>query len=141
LRLFDFSKIKIRNKETLLTFTILQTFSGVLFDIFLELHLKLNFSYTMVRSKEMKYGNLNETNGKWNGIIGMLQRKEVDFTIMDLTILAERSQVKFTVFSFTLKQKSNYYCSQRSIMLNVVVFWLSRLLFCFFRLLITVQQL
>ncbi len=47
----------------------------------------------MVLAEDLKYGNLNETNGKWNGIIGMLQRKEVDFTLMDLTILAERSQV------------------------------------------------
>jgi hypothetical protein len=47
----------------------------------------------MVPTKDMKYGSFNETSGKWNGIIGMLQRKEIDFSLMDLTILAERSQV------------------------------------------------
>jgi len=72
---------------------LFQTFSGVLFDIFQEVQVRLNFSYTMVPSKEMKIGSLNETNGKWNGIIGMLQRKEVDFSLMDLTVLPERSQV------------------------------------------------
>jgi len=47
----------------------------------------------MVPAEDMKFGSLNETNGKWNGIIGMLQRKEVDFSLMDLTVLPERSQV------------------------------------------------
>ena len=75
-----------------MTFTF-QAFSGVLFDIFSEIQSKLNFSYTMVPAKDMKYGSVNETNGNWNGIMGMLQGKEVDLTIMDLTILDERSQV------------------------------------------------
>ncbi len=72
---------------------LFQTFSGVLFDIFQEVQVRLNFSYTMVPAEDMKFGSLNETNGKWNGIIGMLQRKEVDFSLMDLTVLPERSQV------------------------------------------------
>ena len=47
----------------------------------------------MVQSTDINYGTLNESTGNWNGIIGMLQRKEVDLTIMDITILQERSKV------------------------------------------------
>ena len=47
----------------------------------------------MVPSCDLKYGNpINETKN-WSGIIGMLQRKEVDLTIMDVTVLLERAEV------------------------------------------------
>jgi hypothetical protein len=48
----------------------------------------------MVPSNDVIYGRLDESTGNWSGIIGMLQRKEVDLTIMDITILQERSQVE-----------------------------------------------
>ena len=82
------------NKKNILLTYFFQTFDGLLFNIFSVVQSKLNFSYTMVPSIDVNYGNLNESTGNWNGIIGMLQRKEVDLTIMDITILQERSKVK-----------------------------------------------
>ena len=47
----------------------------------------------MVLSRDLKYGSpINETKN-WSGIIGMLQRNEVDLSIMDLTVLLERAEV------------------------------------------------
>ena len=62
----------------------------------------LNFTYEMVLSHDLKYGNpINETKN-WSGIIGMLQRNEADMTIMDLTVLLERIEVVFVflVYNF-----------------------------------------
>ena len=44
------------------------------------------------------YYGVVEKNGKWNGMMGMLQRGEVDLIAADLTVSLERQQaVDFTV--------------------------------------------
>jgi hypothetical protein len=49
----------------------------------------------MVVSFDSKYGNpINDTKN-YSGIIGMLQRKEVDLSIMDITVFLERAEVTF----------------------------------------------
>jgi hypothetical protein len=46
------------------------------------------------------YGSLNDQN-QWTGLIGQISRNEVDFCVMDLTILFSRTQVKFLIrFNF-----------------------------------------
>ena len=55
---------------------------------------ELNFSFTMVESHQGKFGMKLE-NGSWSGQIGALQRNEIDFSIMDLTIISERAKVIF----------------------------------------------
>jgi len=52
----------------------------------------LNFSHTWVGPNNGKCG-LESPNGSWGGQIGALQRREIDLSIMDLTILFERAQV------------------------------------------------
>jgi hypothetical protein len=56
-------------------------------------HSELNFSYTLVPSKDGKYG-IQTKNNEWTGQIGLVQRSELDLSIMDLTVLFERSKVK-----------------------------------------------
>jgi hypothetical protein len=55
-------------------------------------HSELNFSYTLVPSKNGKYG-IKTKNNEWTGQIGLVQRNELDLSIMDLTVLFERSKV------------------------------------------------
>ena len=54
---------------------------------------ELYFNYSLVPSLDGSHGMLlnNETN--WSGQIGLLQRKELDLSIMDLTFTNERAQV------------------------------------------------
>ena len=58
----------------------------MLFDIFSAVQSELNFNYTLVKSKDGKYGKPNELN-QWNGQIGLVQRNEIDLSIMDVTVL------------------------------------------------------
>jgi len=46
-----------------------------------------------VPSKDGKYG-IQTKNNEWTGQIGLVQRSELDLSIMDLTVLFERSKVK-----------------------------------------------
>ena len=65
--------------------------SGLLVDIFNTVQSELNFSYTMIPST--KYGSLDEKK-QWSGLVGMVERSEVDFGVMDLTILFSRTKVQ-----------------------------------------------
>ena len=60
---------------------------------------KLNFSIEWVPVGENNFaGSFNNTTHAWNGIIGMLERDEIDSWIGDLSITKERSNViKFAV--------------------------------------------
>jgi len=59
---------------------------------------ELNFSYTLVPSKNGKYGTQNK-NKEWTGQIGLVQRNELDLSIMDLTVLFERSKVHINLIT------------------------------------------
>ena len=64
----------------------------MMFEIFSAIQAELKFNYTLVKSKDGTYGKLDETK-EWNGQVGLVQRKEIDFSISDLTVLVERSRV------------------------------------------------
>ncbi len=53
----------------------------------------------MVLSHDLKYGSPINGTKNWSGLIGMLQRNEADLTIMDLTVLLERTEVVFLFFT------------------------------------------
>lgn len=56
---------------------------------------ELGFDYILI--DEQKYGSILP-NGEWTGVIGALQKRNANFTIMDLTIMDLRSKViDFTV--------------------------------------------
>ena len=64
---------------------------GILMRLFKLLQSELNFNYTLVPSPDGIYGSNNK--GNWSGQIGLLQRKEIDISIMELTSTYERAQV------------------------------------------------
>ena len=64
-------------------------FKGIFANVWHELSDKMNFTYTIRRV----YMWGSETNGSWNGMIGMLKDGIVDIAAADLTITNERSKV------------------------------------------------
>ena len=67
--------------------------TGLMHDIAATLSRALNFTLDMVQTDI--YGQRLE-NGSWIGIVGMLERKEVDLTINDFSITEARSRVGIT---------------------------------------------
>ena len=74
---------------------LFQNYTGLLIDILMAVQEELKFSYTLIPSTDGIYGSLDRISGQWTGQIGQLQRKEIDFSIMDLTILLNRAMVWF----------------------------------------------
>jgi hypothetical protein len=70
---------------------LFQIYSGFLFNIFELVQKSLNFSYTFIPSVDGSYGSAYG-NG-WTGLIGMVARQEVDFSINDLSVAYDRSMV------------------------------------------------
>ncbi|KAK6186376.1 hypothetical protein SNE40_008422 [Patella caerulea] len=67
-------------------------YSGVTVELSDTLAKYLNFTYTFVQPNNGEYaGKTND--GKWQGLVGMLVRNEVDIVIADLTLTEERSKV------------------------------------------------
>ena len=64
-------------------------FKGIFANVWHELSDKMNFTYTIRRA----YMWGSETNGSWNGMIGMLNVDSADIAAADLTITSERSKV------------------------------------------------
>ena len=58
---------------------------------------ELNFNYSLVPSPDGSHGTLLNEENYWSGQIGLLQRKELDLSIMELTFTHERAQVIFFV--------------------------------------------
>ena len=54
---------------------------------------ELNFTVSIVPTADGKYGSLHKNN-TWSGQIGMIQRREIDFSIMDMSITLERTEVR-----------------------------------------------
>ncbi|GFT64052.1 glutamate receptor 2 [Nephila pilipes] len=50
---------------------------------------KLKFEFELVLQNDGKYGSL-DTNGKWNGVIGLVQRGEADIGLATLSITEDR---------------------------------------------------
>ncbi|XP_076075595.1 glutamate receptor-like isoform X1 [Mytilus galloprovincialis] len=68
------------------------TYTGLCIDILDQLALKLNFNYEIVTPADNAYGSL-EDDGTWNGMVGMVMRKEADFAAGPFTITAARESV------------------------------------------------
>ncbi|XP_067682735.1 glutamate receptor ionotropic, kainate glr-3-like [Haliotis asinina] len=61
------------------------------FAILQHLSLSLNFSYNVIPPREDEWGR--NINGSWTGVLGMLQRQEVDLSVDLLTIHSDRQDV------------------------------------------------
>ena len=84
-------------------------FGGIIGELWKELGNSLGFSYSIKPAS--KYGSKLD-NGSWNGMVGMVQMKEVDMAICDCTVTLERSKVvSFTspiqTSRYLLEEKSN----------------------------------
>ena len=60
----------------------------------------MNFTYTLNKPPDNNWGSLH-LNGSWNGMIKMLQKKDIDFAPASFTVYYERSQVISFANAFT----------------------------------------
>ncbi|ELU17082.1 hypothetical protein CAPTEDRAFT_194620 [Capitella teleta] len=69
--------------------------SGLCFEIIDELARVLNFSYIVIEPPEQDrhFGIVVNGSNSFNGMIGMLQRKEVDFGVGHFSVIEERQEV------------------------------------------------
>ena len=72
--------------------TFFQVLDGVFSEVLKILQSQLNFTYTVVPSLAPTVGKYEESLGRWTGLIGELQRQEMDFVVMDMNVLLERTQ-------------------------------------------------
>jgi len=63
-----------------------------MFELFKMIQKELGFDYVFIPSSSGKFGSSDEQGG-WNGLIGLLQRKKIDLSIVDLTITSTRDRV------------------------------------------------
>lgn len=68
-------------------------YEGYVVDMLEELKKKLNFTYTIIPVRDERYGVKDSKTGKWNGMIGEVQRNEVNMSVAGLTITEERKLV------------------------------------------------
>uniref|UniRef100_A0A915EK41 Uncharacterized protein n=1 Tax=Ditylenchus dipsaci TaxID=166011 RepID=A0A915EK41_9BILA len=73
------------------------TYEGFCIDLLQEMANTLNFTFEIVEVEDGTYGVEDET-GRWNGIIGVLQRHEADLSVSAVTITYSR----VSVIDFTL---------------------------------------
>ena len=67
-------------------------YSGMFIEILQDLARNLNFTYNIVLPKDTRWGNLL-ANGSWNGLIGEIDRREIDFIVGPLARNQYREQV------------------------------------------------
>ena len=67
-------------------------YSGVMWFVLQHLSSVMNFTYDMVRPPDGKWGVKSET-GNWNGMIGMLDRGEVDIALGPFSVTETREEV------------------------------------------------
>ncbi|KAK3095885.1 hypothetical protein FSP39_020337, partial [Pinctada imbricata] len=66
-------------------------YSGFCTDLLNELTVELNFTYDWVEPPDGEWGTLMD-NGSWTGMIGQLERREVDLMVAAISIQADREQ-------------------------------------------------
>ncbi|KAL4222939.1 hypothetical protein ACF0H5_018980 [Mactra antiquata] len=74
-------------------------YGGICMDLLQEFALTLNFTYTLTEPPDGKWGSPGP-NLEFNGMIGQLQREEVDMVAADITIQKEREMVMDFMFPF-----------------------------------------
>lgn len=67
-------------------------FTGFCFDILDELAIRHHFRYQVSEPPDMLYGSEND-DGTWNGMVGMVMRKEAELGVAPFTITSERNKV------------------------------------------------
>lgn len=73
-------------------------FPGISYEIFQFIANYLGFTFTLVQPQDGEFGSI--VNGNWTGLVGMLNRHEIDVTLSPLTYNYLRSDVM--AFSFPI---------------------------------------
>ena len=66
---------------------------GVFSEVFKIIQNHLNFTYDIVHSLKPTLGKFKKSLGGWTGLIGELQKQEMEFVVMDMNVLLERAEV------------------------------------------------
>ncbi|KAL3848512.1 hypothetical protein ACJMK2_019363 [Sinanodonta woodiana] len=75
------------------------TYRGLCMDLLDELAFGLNFSYVITEPADGKWGEDNG-NGSWAGLVGQLQREEVDMVVAPLAAQKQREEVMDFTYAF-----------------------------------------
>ncbi|XP_076113502.1 glutamate receptor U1-like [Mytilus galloprovincialis] len=86
-----------------------KTYTGITMDLLRHLSDGLNFTYDLIGPPDGNWG-AEIGNGTWNGMVGQLQRKEVDMVATAFTVLSQRE----VVMDFT----QPYYYESTSILIK-----------------------
>ena len=78
---------------------------GMLVKLLKMIQSELYFNYSLVPSPDGSHGTLLNEENNWSGQIGLLQRKELDLSIMELTFTHERAQVYIFLGVHTMHRK------------------------------------
>ena len=68
-------------------------YEGFIVDLVEEMSALGNFTYSLLESRDDRYGVEQRAGGDWTGLVGMLLRREIDVIAADLTITASRLAV------------------------------------------------
>jgi len=71
----------------------METWVGLVPDIFNSMARHLNFTFTLALSRDGAWGSKNASTGKWSGIIGDLIEDEADIAVAPLSVTKGRAEV------------------------------------------------
>ncbi|XP_067682378.1 glutamate receptor ionotropic, kainate 2-like isoform X4 [Haliotis asinina] len=74
------------------------TYTGICLDLLQELAATFNFTYEVSEPPDGEYGRI--FNGSWTGVVGLLERREVDMAVAPLTVTQEREKVMDFVYPY-----------------------------------------
>ncbi|XP_021356287.1 glutamate receptor ionotropic, kainate 3-like [Mizuhopecten yessoensis] len=75
------------------------TYTGLCFDLLEHMASSLNFTYEVVEPSDRQWGILN-ANGTWTGLVGQLEKWEVDLVAAPLSAQAKREEVMDFTYSY-----------------------------------------
>ncbi|VDM27653.1 unnamed protein product, partial [Toxocara canis] len=67
-------------------------YEGFCIDLLIEMAQILKFNFTIIEVSDGTYG-IEDESGRWNGLIGVLQRHEADLSVSAVTITYSRAEV------------------------------------------------
>uniref|UniRef100_A0A914V8H1 Ionotropic glutamate receptor L-glutamate and glycine-binding domain-containing protein n=1 Tax=Plectus sambesii TaxID=2011161 RepID=A0A914V8H1_9BILA len=67
-------------------------YEGFCIDLLEEMAALLHFNYTIFEVDDGSYG-IQDDHGRWNGLVGVLQRGEADLSVSAVTITYSRVEV------------------------------------------------
>ena len=84
---------------------------GFAIDLFKSLASRLNYTFELVVPKKGNFGSLNKTSGEFDGIVGMLQRREIDVGAMTI----KKTSTRFKVIDYTrgITQHENIFVTKK----------------------------